>query len=57
MPPAAAAGVPDDELIRLERLTARRADEIHRRDGEDDRSVWQRAEADVFAGLIPGVQE
>lgn len=52
--PSAARLLQDDEqlLLRLERLTAQLADKIARRRGEDDLSVWQRAEAEIF-GTIP----
>jgi hypothetical protein len=56
--PSPASRPEDDEtlLLRLERLTARLADQIARRQGEDDLSVWRRAEAEVF-GVTPDASE
>jgi hypothetical protein len=47
----------DEQLLqRLQRLTAQLADRMIRRHGEDDRSVWGRAEAEIF-GASPDAQD
>lgn len=57
MPPPASRREDDETLLlRLERLTARLADQIARRQGEDDLSVWRRAEAEVF-GVTPDASD